>query len=494
MLRSAARRPAQAIPAVAVVLTLLAFAHPRTAVGATYTVTSLGDFHDYLPGDGICSAGAADPSCSLRAAIEQANQHAGTDTVLFQGGLNGTISLTLGLISITESINVTGPGRDLVTVDAGDASGIFYFTGVSLQLSRLTLTGSNGSGGAVDIRGSADSVQLTELRFDHNHSNSGGAVSTLASAPLTELILEDVELDSNSATFSGGAIYLNTPGASLNLTDCSFFDNWAGDPEVGAGGAVTVRVNGSASVDVQRTLFSGNSALGGGSGGGALNLQRDSSGTLSLTVDRSAFVENSAASGGAIFLTDGGAIVTNSTFANNQGSGSAFLGLTADLILMSSTVAGNTGGVALVSAGATTVQLGHTLIAHSGAACSGPALTSLGYNIATGTACNLDQPSDLNDTDPLLGPLMQQPLFSPAFVPYTVSPAVDSGDPGGCPLPALAAIFETTLAIDQWGQSRPWDGDGDTVAYCDRGAIEAHAILYDGFETHDESGWSSFVP
>src|SRR5262249_28602735 len=52
---------------------------------------------------------------SLRAAVAQANAHAGADTIVFDDGLSGTIALTGGELDITDDLKVNGPGADKLT-------------------------------------------------------------------------------------------------------------------------------------------------------------------------------------------------------------------------------------------------------------------------------------------------------------------------------------------------------------------------------------------
>src|SRR5262250_1422348 len=61
-------------------------------VPSTFTVTNLTD-HD--PG-------------SLRDAVQQANAHAGPDVIRFAGGVKGTIPLTTGQLSVTDSVAIDG--------------------------------------------------------------------------------------------------------------------------------------------------------------------------------------------------------------------------------------------------------------------------------------------------------------------------------------------------------------------------------------------------
>ena len=95
-------------------------------------------------------------------------------------------------------------------------------------------------------------------------------------------------------------------------------------------------------------------------------------------------------------------------------------------------------------------------------------IVSLGYNIATDDSCNLDQPTDLPNTDPLLS----GPDEDGIRAPLPGSPAIDSG-------PVDVIVFEgDTLATlpcgyrDLKGTARPQDANGDGVFECDRGAVE----------------------
>jgi hypothetical protein len=59
-------------------------------------------------------------------------------------------------------------------------------------------------------------------------------------------------------------------------------------------------------------------------------------------------------------------------------------------------------------------------------------MTSHGYNLSSDGSCNLNGTGDLNNTNPLLGPLQNSggPTFTQALLPG--SPAIDSGNPSGC--------------------------------------------------------------
>ncbi len=92
--------------AAAGTLGAVAFAAPAEA--ATFTVSNLDD------------AGAG----SLREAIEDANLTGASDTVVFQSGLSGTITLA-SEIPIDEPVEIQGPGADTITVSGDDQFQIF---------------------------------------------------------------------------------------------------------------------------------------------------------------------------------------------------------------------------------------------------------------------------------------------------------------------------------------------------------------------------------
>src|SRR5262249_37719422 len=114
--------------------------------------------------DGDYSSG----DLSLREAIDLANRRPGADTITFIAPSSGTIHLTLGELPITDSVTITGPGANLVTIDASDkdltplqknGDGIRLFniddgnpsTFQDVTISGLKLTGgdSNANGGAI---------------------------------------------------------------------------------------------------------------------------------------------------------------------------------------------------------------------------------------------------------------------------------------------------------------------------------------------------------
>ena len=80
---------------------------PLSPLALTFSVNSTGDTADAVPGDGLCDNGSG--SCTLRAAIQEANALAGADQIDFAlGAGTPSITLTSPLPSITEAISIQG--------------------------------------------------------------------------------------------------------------------------------------------------------------------------------------------------------------------------------------------------------------------------------------------------------------------------------------------------------------------------------------------------
>lgn len=91
---------------------------------------------------------------SLRAAIVQANVDSPGDVIQFAGSLTAsgptTINITSALI-ITNSMTITGPGANLLTLNGNNSSQIFILDDNSaafdqVSISGLKLTGGNATG------------------------------------------------------------------------------------------------------------------------------------------------------------------------------------------------------------------------------------------------------------------------------------------------------------------------------------------------------------
>ncbi len=98
---------------------------------ATFTVNTTADGVDLVLGDGICEATNGEGDCTLRAAIQNANDLAGTDTIEFNisGSGSHTITVTSDLPTITNDLTINGAsqpgfsGSPLIAIDGSDTFG-----------------------------------------------------------------------------------------------------------------------------------------------------------------------------------------------------------------------------------------------------------------------------------------------------------------------------------------------------------------------------------
>ncbi|MBD8525397.1 CSLREA domain-containing protein [Pseudomarimonas arenosa] len=240
--------------------------------GPNFVVNRVTDIND-----GQCTEGI--DGCSLREAVIAANGNDDLSEITFDPDVfasSQTSTLTLGFISIVESATITGPGADLLTLDANDAS--FHF--------------------GVNIPG-VGTATLSDLRLINGTSGSGGAISSFDS-----LFLSRMTLESNTAGNAGGALSAGGFGdVTISITDSRFINNNGGS---GIGGGLTINTFGNTNILIDGSDFSGNSAFG----GGALHVDADDG---NVTISNSTITGNTATcaggcGGGGIFI--GGSVGT----------------------------------------------------------------------------------------------------------------------------------------------------------------------------------------
>jgi hypothetical protein len=134
-------------------LILLSVAAVGPAQAAIFTVDSTGDGSDSTPGDGTCRAPGN--VCTFRAALEEANALAGTDTINFAIGAVGssqTITLTAALLAAT---GITQP----VTINGYTQGGGGYTGPPLIQLSAAAC----GANAALDLRAGSSGSTIRGL-------------------------------------------------------------------------------------------------------------------------------------------------------------------------------------------------------------------------------------------------------------------------------------------------------------------------------------------
>jgi hypothetical protein len=298
---------------------------------STFTVIDLGD-------RGVGSGLQGD----LRYAINTANDDAElNNSIVFQPGLRGTITLTRGELAIQKSLEIVGPGEALLTIDGGHRSGVFDITNDprarDVRVSGLTITGGTG---ALDHFGSysggglfnwSAAVTLTHVTFEGNVAsggNGGGDGGGVDNDLGGTMVLNFCTVANNNAR-SGGGI---ANSGSMTVNDSLITRNLSG-----LEGAIFNRDT----LTINRCRIEGNTLTFLG-GSGIDNL----AGTV--TVNDSTIIDNvglSNASEGGGINNGGEMVVTNSTIAGNSANIGGGIDNTGSLTISRSTIAGNTGRI-----------------------------------------------------------------------------------------------------------------------------------------------------
>jgi hypothetical protein len=207
--------------------------------GKLLTVNNVTDTHDANVGDTFCAD--ANGNCTLRAAIEEANATSAQDAVNFALPNPSIIDLTLGELTISSSIYITGPGARKLTVQRSSISGTPQFRIFAVQPSASpspvpTIRGMSIKNGNVSGDGGAiytlyqSSLQLIDVWITNNTAaGSAGAIFSAGTLSVTRSLIS-----SNTANglFAGGIVNIGRQGASV-ITNSTLTNNVGGQ-----GGAI----------------------------------------------------------------------------------------------------------------------------------------------------------------------------------------------------------------------------------------------------------------
>ncbi len=415
-------------------------------ISPRFVVNTLAD-HD----DGVC--GPTD--CSLREAINTANNAAGDDMISFAANVTGTIQLSGALPPLRSNINLRGPGANLLTVrrDTGGNYRLLFIDRSTVSISGLTFT--NGF-----VAGAFDGTSL---------NIAGGAIYNNSSTTS----LTDCVITQNTARFGGGVF--NDTSSSLNgisnlsLTNCVISQNSAvSENRVNYGGGIA---SFNSTANLTNCLISQNSAnYGGGIYNGSGNDGSGFNRNADMTLTGCTLKQNTANNqGGGIFnevyfLGHTTLAATNCTFSQNSanfGSGGGLSNKAFDNCGITATLSHCTFAENSASNGASfynegfyaKVLLSHTILAVSSPNVNiennGGTVTSQGYNLrsdftfAGSRGFYVNGPGDISNTNPQLGPLADNGGPTPTHALLPGSPALDAGN--------------STIATDQRGFRRPVD-------------------------------------
>jgi len=472
------------------------------AQGAVFEVNSTTDAVDAALGDGTCAT--ATSTCTLRAAIQEANALAGADLVRLPAG---TYALTLaganedasasGDLDISSELLIVGAGPDTTIVQGNGADRVFDIgSGAVASLAAVSVRG----GGGVDLGGgirNAGALAIEACRVEQNGGEGslavrlGGGIANTGTLAITGCALRDNQAGASSGQRAigaqGGALY-NLLITAINASRIE--NNRVVGAASGGNAGGGVFMNSPAVTQIAISHLQGNSAPQ----GGAIAMLGGE-----LLLNASALLQNASTNdGGALRLAGGTATAVNATFsgntANAHGGAIALAAGSADLRNVTITQnqanadaagSGDGGGVYLSSG---TLSARNSLVhgnldAGSGnrhVDCSG-AMSSVGYLwLGDATGCVLTAgEGDQVGVDPLLGALADNGGATLSHALPIGSPAIDAGNPAGC-----LGTQDLPLRLDQRQRLRPVDGNGDGSARCDVGAFELipQQIFPSGFE------------
>src|SRR4051794_10075140 len=230
--------------ALAMTAGVLGGSAPSAGAATTITVTSL------------ANSGAG----TLRDALAAA---ADGDTIDFQPGLSGTITLTTGELKVQDAVTITGPGAGVITVSGNHGGRIFYLNdpdpSASITISGLTLTAgvTSNDGGAVFNEGERLTLADMVITQNSSESNGGGVASDDAGSSLT---LTNTQVTANDSGDGGGGIFVDNADA-LQISGSTVSGNTAGS---GGGGLYAETIDGA--VAISDSHFDGNTTDNGGGG------------------------------------------------------------------------------------------------------------------------------------------------------------------------------------------------------------------------------------
>lgn len=317
--------------ALAILTLVLSFvALPVAGADAlTFTVSTTADSNT-----GTCTPGA----CTLRQAVEAANESSGPDEVSLP---NGDYSLTFGQLPVVDDLTIAGGGAGSVAIVSDGSSRVIALgsTAYSLTIKGVTLTGgrvkgtsgSQAGGGAIYNAGnlrlegvvvSGNRVEPADLT---GTSPRGGGIYNNGSLVIVSSTIEQNVATArpfNGGVPAGGGIFNE---GSVEILESRFLDNEAqtavgGIPEGGglfSEGTPSVQ----SSAAVVRSVFEGNTAIGEAGtipSGGAIGAGQGSLSVRESTIRDNQAISGAIAQGAGLYVWSGDFQLAESLVASNR--------------------------------------------------------------------------------------------------------------------------------------------------------------------------------
>ncbi len=371
----------------------------------------------------------------------------------------GGISIAyLAKVTIEDTIisaNVTG-SSDPFNSHPQNGGGIGMETFVRLTLNDSLVMGNSARGEGGGIYCAESTVTLNNSTIIFNEAGTGGGIGSKIHG---QIELNHSMVSNNTSNNWGGGIDSSDTDLTLKYSSVT------GNVSIGSGGGVYGH-----RMTIESSTISGNT---GDIGGGIYAWS-------SVEVNNSAILYNTALGNGGGIYSMGEIFLVNATVANNRagtspadqadGGGiykSGYNSIQAsNATIVRNTAARAGGGIWSSNA---QIDLRNSILADNLAA-SGPDCTgdirSAGYDlVGDPSGCNfIPSVGDLTAVDPQLLRFYGNPG---TVAMRSESPAIDAGNPGGC-----ADQLGNPITVDQLGNIRPLDGNGDGNAVCDIGALE----------------------
>lgn len=196
---------------------LATLGQPFSARAASLVVTTTTDQADAAPGDGACRTAAG--SCTLRAAIQEANARSGPDTITLPAG-RYSISIdgdddnaAAGDFDVADDLTIVGTGATATFLDGGGEQAtavdrvLHVLANATASISKLTVQFGNKSlGGGILNEGT---LTVSDATVAQNEADVGGGIQNYGT-----LTIENSAIERNLAHFGGGGINNNERGTA----------------------------------------------------------------------------------------------------------------------------------------------------------------------------------------------------------------------------------------------------------------------------------------